>query len=246
MSAVPAASGGSPGDPRAPQDPRHDFAYAHILSEMQDDRRNLRRAFAVAIVFHVVLFFVHLPSFFQPMEVTAAAKEKAYVIQQVRFRPPQAAPQREIPDEKRKKIPIPDPTPQDPEPVREMTVELPDLDYDLPIGELNLEIPDGPPGPSLGDVAQVGGDVLAPVKLHAPRPGYTEEARQARIQGVVMLQVIVDRQGNVTRPVILKPLPMGLADLAVETVLQWKFKPATRNGEPVPVYYNLTVNFSLQ
>lgn len=269
LSTVPApASGGTPPNDLPPEEPlpeeslpeesppgespavvRHDFTYAHILNEMQDDRRNLRRAFAVAIAFHVVLFFVHLPSLMQPMEVTPAAKQKAYVVQQVRFRPPQAAPRREIPKEKRRKIPIPDPTPQDPEPIRDMTADLPDLDYDLPIGELNLDIPDGPPGPpgpALGDVAHVGGDVLAPVKLHAPRPGYTEEARQARIQGVVMLQVVVDRQGNVTHPVILKPLPMGLADKAVETVLQWKFKPATRNGEPVPVYYNLTVNFSLQ
>lgn len=264
LSAVPAAaSGGAPPEGLPPEESppvgsppeessavaSHDFTYAHILSEMQDDRRNLRRAFAVAIAFHVVLFFVHLPSLMQPMDVTPAAKQKAYVVQQVRFRPPQAAPRREIPKEKRRKIPIPDPTPQDPEPIRDMTADLPDLDYDLPVGELSLEIPDGPPGPpgpALGEVAHVGGDVLAPVKLHAPRPGYTEEARQARIQGVVMLQVVVDRQGNVTHPVILKPLPMGLADKAVETVLQWKFKPATRNGEPVPVYYNLTVNFSLQ
>lgn len=228
---------------------RHDSAYAHILAEMDDDRRNLRRALVVALLFHLGLFFVRLPDLMRPMEVNPAAKQKAYVVQQVRFQPPQAAPQREIPDKKKRKIPIPDPTPDDPEPVRELEVDLPDLDYDLPLGELNLEIPEGPPGPpgpSLGDVLQVGGDVQAPVKLHAPRPGYTEEARQARIQGVVMLQVIVDTEGNVIDPKILKGLPMGLDQQAVETVRQWKFKPALRNGEPVPVYYNLTINFSLQ
>lgn len=235
--------------PEVRADAQYHSPFAHILEEMEDDRRNLRRAFGVALVLHLILFFVHLPTFVEPMEVSAASKEKAYIVQQVRFRPPQAAPKQEIPEEKRKKIPIPDPTPRDPEPVREMEVDLPEIDYDLPVGELNLEIPDGPPGPvgpNLGDVVHVGGNVQAPVKLHAPRPGYTEEARQARIQGVVMLQVIVDTEGNVTRPLVLKPLPMGLADLAVETVLQWKFKPATRDGEPVPVYYNLTVNFSLQ
>jgi len=228
---------------------RHDSAYAHILAEMDDDRRNLRRALVVALLFHLGLFFVRLPDLMRPVEVNPAAKQKAYVVQQVRFQPPRAAPQREIPDKKKRRIPIPDPTPDDPEPVRELDVDLPDLDYDLPLGELNLEIPEGPPGPpgpSRGDVLQVGGDVEAPVKLHAPRPGYTEEARQARIQGVVMLQVIVDTEGNVIDPKIIKGLPMGLDQQAVETVRQWKFKPALRDGEPVPVYYNLTINFSLQ
>ena len=228
---------------------RHDSAYAHILAEMDEDRRNLHRALGAALLFHVALFFVHLPDLVGPVEVRPAARQRAYVVQQVRFQPPRAAPQREIPDKKTKKIPIPDPTPHDPEPVRELTEDLPDLDYDLPLGELNLEIPEGPPGPpgpSLGDVLQVGGDVQAPVKLHAPRPGYTEEARQARIQGVVMLQVIVDTEGNVVDPKIIKGLPMGLDEQAVETVQQWKFEPALRDGEPVPVYYNLTINFSLQ
>ena len=39
---------------------------------------------------------------------------------------------------------------------------------------------------------------------------------------------------------------MGLAEAAVSAVQQWKFKPATLNGKPVAVYYNLTVNFQLQ
>ena len=220
--------------------------FAHILDQMDDDRRNLRRAFLVALAIHVVLLFVHLPSMIQPMEVAPAAKEKAYVIQQVKFRPPQTAPQREIPDQKRRKIPIPDPTPNDPEPIREMRVDLPEMDYDLPIGELHLEIPEGPPGPALGAVAQVGGNVLRPERVHDPTPLYTEEARQARVQGVVLLQVVIDEEGNVHRPQIIKGLPMGLNESAVESVKQWKFKPATRDGKPVSVYYNLTINFSMQ
>lgn len=227
-------------------EPGYQSPFAHILDEMEDDRRNLRRAFLIALAVHVVLLFIHLPSLVQPMEVTPAAKEKAYVIQQVRFRPPQAAPQREIPEKKRRKIPIPDPTPNDPEPIREMRVDLPEMDYDLPLGELNLEIPEGPPGPALGEVLEVGGEVQAPVKVYEPRPVYTEEARQARVQGVVILQVTVDTEGNVHRPQIIKGLPMGLSESALETVKQWKFKPATRNGKPVPVYYNLTINFSMQ
>lgn len=235
------------GDRTATSAGRHDSAYAHILAEMDEDRRNLRRALGVALVFHLGLFFVHLPDLMGPVEVSPAAKQKAYVVQQVRFQPPRAAPKREIPDKKAKKIPIPDPTPHDPEPVRELTEELPELDYDLPLGELNLEIPEGPPGPSLGEILQVGGGVRRPIPLFAPNPGYTEEARQARVQGVVILQLVIDKEGNVRDTKVIKGLPMGLDEKAIETVKGWKYQPAVKeNGEPVSVYMNLTINFSLQ
>ena len=56
----------------------------------------------------------------------------------------------------------------------------------------------------------------------------------------------IDEQGNVTDVSVLKGLPMGLSEAAVEAVKQWKYKPATLNGKPVAVYFNLTVNFQLQ
>lgn len=99
----------------------------------------------------------------------------------------------------------------------------------------------GPDGP-----IHVGGDVTAPVAISKPQPAYTETARKVRTQGVVILQAVIDRQGKVTSAKVLKGLPMGLSENAVETVKTWEFKPATLNGRPVEVYYNLTVNFRLQ
>ncbi|NNE58322.1 MAG: energy transducer TonB [Hellea sp.] len=92
----------------------------------------------------------------------------------------------------------------------------------------------------------VGGDVAAPKAISKPKPSYTEIARKARVQGVVIVQAIIDKNGNVTSVKVLKGLPMGLDENAVNTVKQWKFEPATLNGKPVEVYYNLTVNFTLQ
>jgi protein TonB len=66
------------------------------------------------------------------------------------------------------------------------------------------------------------------------------------VQGIVILEAIIDAMGNVTNIKILKGLPMGLSDTAVEAAANWKFKPATRNGVPVPVFFNLTIRFSLQ
>lgn len=246
-----APGAGAPGS--GVEDPRVlDSAYLQILARGQsDDRRTLKWALAAAILVHAVLLFIHFPKLQQPVEVEPGSKRKAYVVQQVRFRPPQAAPKQQLPEEKKKrKIPIPDPTPDDPEPIRELAVESENLDLDLPVGALNFDIPDGPPGPagpSFGDgPLQVGGDVLPPVKVYYPQPRYTEEARQARIQGVTLLQAVIDTEGNVSELRILKGLPLGLDQSAMETVRQWKFEPATRDGVPVPVYYNLTVSFTLQ
>lgn len=96
-----------------------------------------------------------------------------------------------------------------------------------------------------GEPYNVGGDVERPVKVHAPAPEYTQEARDQRVQGVTILQVVIDRQGNVRSPEVLKGLPYGLSEAAVDAVSKWKFEPATKDGEPVEVFYNLTINFRL-
>jgi protein TonB len=86
-----------------------------------------------------------------------------------------------------------------------------------------------------------------PEKISAPQPQYTEIARKARIQGVVIVQAIIDKTGAVTSVKLLKGLPMGLDQAALDAIKRWQFKPATlSDGRPVSVYYTLTVNFQLQ
>jgi TonB family protein len=91
----------------------------------------------------------------------------------------------------------------------------------------------------------VGGEVTAPVKISGDPPAYTEMARKARLQGVILLEVIVDEQGAVVHQRILKGLPMGLDKQALDGVKTWKFQPATLHGRPVKVYYTLTLDFRL-
>lgn len=102
----------------------------------------------------------------------------------------------------------------------------------------------GPVAPRKG-VLRVGGDVKAPVLLQRADPVYPEEARAARISGIVIVEVVIDKNGEVRDAVILKDLPNGLGQAAVDAVKQWKFKPATKDGQPVDVLFNLTVNFRL-
>ncbi len=104
---------------------------------------------------------------------------------------------------------------------------------------------DAPPPPQ-DEILRVGGDIQAPVKINAPLPRYPEIARRARVQGVVIVEAVINKAGSVESVRVLKGLPMGLDTAAVDTVKKWKFKPATLNGKPVTVYYTLTVNFQLQ
>lgn len=92
---------------------------------------------------------------------------------------------------------------------------------------------------------RVGGDVRPPVVISRVEPLYTEEARAARIAGIVILEALVDKNGVLRDAVVLKDLPYGLGQSALDAVQQWQFEPGTRDGEPVDVLFNLTVNFKI-
>jgi len=212
--------------------------------EYEEDKKTMRIALAIAIMVHAVFFIIKFPEW-RKGEVTEAEKPKIYVVQQVRFKPPPPKKQQEIPKPKAKKVPIPDPTPDEPEPIR-LPEEI-EPDVDLPETDVIFDIPEGPPpSPEPDGPIQVGGDVLPPEKVFYPQPQYTEIARKARLQGVVIVQAIIDKGGNVTNVKVLKGLGMGLDQAAVDAIKKWTFNPATLNGKPVAVYYNLTVNFRLQ
>ena len=97
-----------------------------------------------------------------------------------------------------------------------------------------------------GGLAQVGGRVSAPVPLFQPDAEFSDEARRAKYQGVCLVSLIVDTQGNPQNVHVVRALGMGLDEKAMEAVRKYKFKPAMRDGKtPVPVQVNVEVNFRL-
>ncbi len=89
------------------------------------------------------------------------------------------------------------------------------------------------------------GEITEPVVISRIEPHYTEEARKGRVQGVVVLQAIVSETGAVTSVRVLKGLDKGLTETVVDTLSQWKSKPALKDGEPMVVYWNTTMSFQL-
>jgi periplasmic protein TonB len=96
-----------------------------------------------------------------------------------------------------------------------------------------------------GKIQGIGPGVAAPVALHTPDPSYTDPARCSKLRGTVVLTVIIGRDGLVRRAVVVRALGLGLDENAVVTVLGWKFKPATKDGKPVPVKVNVEVSYNL-
>jgi periplasmic protein TonB len=104
----------------------------------------------------------------------------------------------------------------------------------------------GTGGNTGGGVYKVGGGVSAPVPIFTPEAEFSDEARRAKYQGVCLISLIVDAQGNPQNPRVVRPLGMGLDEKALEAVRKYKFKPAMKDGRtPVPVMMSIEVNFRL-
>ena len=98
-----------------------------------------------------------------------------------------------------------------------------------------------PPGAPI----RVGGNIKVPAKIQHVSPVYPQEAQDARVSGIVIIEATINVEGSVDTAKVLKSIPM-LDQAAVDAVKQWRFTPTVLNGAPVPVIMTVTVNFTLQ
>lgn len=97
-----------------------------------------------------------------------------------------------------------------------------------------------------GDQKTLKREVQRPELLSRSPLLYPEAARRAKIEGKVIVEAIIEKDGSLSNLKTLQGQPMGLDLAAVESLCGWRFKPATLKGEPVKVYYVLTVNFKVE
>lgn len=124
-----------------------------------------------------------------------------------------------------------------------------------PVADTSLETPPIPepvpePTPEPVDTGRVYAAVppggSQPEELDRVMPRYPPAARRANVQGPVVVRGIVRRDGTIDNVEVIKDLPYGLGEEARRAVSRWRFRPASFRGEPIDVYYTVTVNFRLQ
>jgi TonB family protein len=87
------------------------------------------------------------------------------------------------------------------------------------------------------------GDVKVPVAIYCPEPPCPPQVKKGHCEGAVVLYIVVNAKGRVTKAEMIKPLGNGFDESALKTVRTWRFKPATQDGRRVPVSADVEVNF---
>lgn len=224
------------------------MTHRHPLLDENGDRRPLQLAILAAILVHVVVLYMTLP---QPG--STMIKDPSIFTPEIGRRlpppPPPKPPERIPPRELRPKkalIPIPDRTPDDPEPIREPEPE-PEIEPLPP----DLWAYPGPPAPppvaSRGPLIPGIGGVSEPRRVHHVEPQFPLLARRAGIRGKVQLQAIISETGTVSDLALLyaSPPDLGFEQAAMEAVRQWRYRPAEQNGKPVSVLITMVIEFTL-
>jgi len=107
---------------------------------------------------------------------------------------------------------------------------------------------DGVGGGTGGDVYRPGGGVTLPIEIHKGAPRYTAEAMRAHAQGAITVECVVQTTGVCTNIRVMRSLDpaFGLDQEAIKAAAQWRFRPGTRRGEPVPVLVTMEIAFALR
>lgn len=102
------------------------------------------------------------------------------------------------------------------------------------------------PWPPVG-VSRPGGGVTFPTLIKEAKPNYTAEAKQAKIEGIVELEAVVQPDGTVGAVRVVRSLDrkFGLDEGAIKTVKNWRFAPGKKDGVAVPVLVRIELTFAL-
>ena len=235
-------------------------------------RKPLQVAAVLSFLFHILLFFMVFPSFgnrvlilTQEVLVLKQLAEPAALAggeSQPEFIQPEPKPT--VPEPKPDLVPIPDPTPNAPEPIRKKEIEeipqiIAEIASDVNIGDISA--PPGPPargsgtgpvdgaGPGTGDggIYTIGSGVTMPQILQQTTPSYTDDAIKSKVQGTVILQAVIRKDGTVDSFKVLRGLGHGLEEKVIQEIAaNWIFRPGTFNGSPVDVLATIEVQFNLR
>jgi TonB family protein len=97
-----------------------------------------------------------------------------------------------------------------------------------------------------GRPSEPAGELAPPKKLRGKDPQYPFAKRNACLEGPVLVEFVIDEQGLLRSPSLPKPTDPVLTFVVLDTLRTWRYRPASRNGQPMPVRFVLTVNFGIE
>lgn len=96
-----------------------------------------------------------------------------------------------------------------------------------------------------GDPDTAFPDIVLPEAIHKVAARYPEKLRRAGIEGRVVLQATIGKDGRVTHPVVISSPAEQFSKAATAAVSKWRYRPARQHGEPIPVFFTIVVEFHL-
>jgi TonB family protein len=190
-----------------------------------EDRKRIKRGLAIAVVLHLVLLFARLPAWGPSPKRIDALQEQAMKVQFLK--PPPPPPKVEPkPKPQAKRIPKPDPTPEEPEP--EVAPEPPPVEAQAPPAPVQTGPVRVAPGQGPGLIKRV-------------EPKYPPIAQAARMQGTVVLDAIIHKDGTVGEIKVLRSGGQLFDQSAIDALKQWRYSTS-----PYDVILTVTVIFKLQ
>lgn len=219
-----------------------------IAFEDAENDKYIRGSFAAAI--WMVLILMWLPGFSFGGKVFEVTTEENKPQKRKVLKPPPEKPLEQVQtrEKKAKKMPMPDMTPDEPEPIVEP--DPPPEPEILPTDDWEIGIPDAPPEPQGDTIARVGQTgVEPPVFTKKVRPKYPERAIKIKLQGYVILEAVLRKDGKVDDIKVLRGLgkgKFGFEEAAMEALSKWQFLPGKVNNKAADVRMTLKIDFVLQ
>ena len=229
---------------RAPNERKGQAELADLFLR-EDDPRPRQYAIIATCALFIVLFLVTFPKGkgLEFDEETIYVPDIEAYIPPVKDKPPPPPERKEL--EKIQKVALPDPTPEEPEPIREPIPE-PEPEPLPANARIMRGMPKGPPMKS-GPVREGMAGLVNPQVIHAVEPDYPLIARKAGVGGTVIIQAIIDKNGNVSKAQLLKGLErFSLDENALEAVKQRRYTPGMLEGRPVEVIMTIRVEYFIK
>ena len=223
-------------------------AMIDIAFQDAEDSKYMKGSFAVAIYF--VLLLIWLPGFSFSPKVFDVRQDEIKPQKRKVLKPPPEQPLERVKtkEKKAKRVPMPDLTPDEPEPMVEP--DPPPEPELLPTDDWEIGIPDGPPVTATDTIARVGQvGVEPPIFTKRVPPKYPERAIKIKLQGYVILEAILRQDGSVDDIKVLRGLgkgKFGFEEEAIKALNQWEFLPGKVNGKNADVRMTLKIDFVLQ